>query len=155
VDAQDFTAGNTGSGVVRVLEVSATEVGFYPSGSGTIDGGVIQGATNVKIRHSSSGLVTSILYGGSMVDAVLSGSGQVELMGNAVMASYTLNSSGKIDALELRAEDVEASNTGSGNIWLFATEFLDVVITGSGDVIYRGEPTLNYSITGSGRLRRY
>jgi hypothetical protein len=155
VYAEDFMVGNSGSGLVRVLEAEATEVGFYQSGSGTIDGGVIHGATTLKIRHSSSGLVKSIVYGGSTVDAVLSGSGQVELMGNAVMASYTLNSSGKIDALELRAEDVEASNTGSGNIWLFATEFLKVVITGSGDVIYRGEPTLNYNITGSGRLRRY
>jgi len=155
VHAHDFIAGNSGSGLVRVVEVAATDVGFYQSGSGTIDGGVILGATSVKIRHSSSGHVKSILYGGSTVDAVLSGSGRIDLVGNAVMASYTLNSSGRIDALELMVEDVEASNTGSGNIWVYATEFLDVVITGSGDVIYRGNPTLNSNITGSGRLRRY
>lgn len=155
VDVHDCSAGNSGSGLIRIGEMEATQVGLFQSGSGTIDGGVIHGSSELKIRHSSSGHVNAVLYGGNTVDGVLSGSGKIELQGNATMANYTLNSSGRIDALELMAEDVEASNTGSGNIWVYATNFLDVVITGSGDVIYRGEPLVNSNITGSGRLRRY
>jgi hypothetical protein len=155
VHSHDLTAGNSGSGLVRIGEVNATEVGYFQSGSGTIDGGVVHGTSELKIRHSSSGLVKAILHGGRMVDGVLSGSGKIDLYGDAIMANYTLNSSGRVDALELMAEDVEATHTGSGNIWVYATNFLDVVITGSGDVIYRGDPVLNSNITGSGNLRRY
>jgi len=155
ISANDCTAGNSGSGLIRIGEVEATQVGFFQSGSGTIDGGVLHGPSELKIRHSSSGLVKAILYGGRTVDGVLSGSGKIELQGDALITNFTLNSSGRFDALELMAEDVEATNTGSGNIWVYATSFLDVVITGSGNVIYRGEPMLNYKITGSGSLRRY
>jgi hypothetical protein len=155
VDAHDFTAGNSGSGSIKVGEVSATGIGLYQSGSGTIDGGIVRGATELKIRHSSSGRVRSTLVDGTLVNAVLSGSGNIDLFGEAALASYTLNSSGRIDALELMAEDVEATNTGSGTIYLYATDFLDAVITGSGNIVYRGTPAVNVKITGSGSLRPY
>jgi hypothetical protein len=155
VHSHDLTAGNSGSGLIRIGNVDATQVGFFQSGSGTIDGGMIHGTSELKIRHSSSGNVKAMIHGGRMVDGVLSGSGKIDLHGDAIMASFTLNASGRVDALEMMVEDAEAANTGSGNIWVYATHFLDVVITGSGDVIYRGSPALNYNITGSGRLRPY
>lgn len=155
VEARDFTAGNSGSGLVRLGEVTASDIGFYQSGSGTIDGGTVYGSVQFKVRHSSSGRVRADLVEGRLVDANLSGSGKIDLTGESPLANYTLNSSGRIDALELMSEDVEATNTGSGNIYLYATDFLDVVITGSGNIIYRGQPALNVNITGSGRLRPY
>ena len=155
VDAHDFSAGNSGSGLVRIGEVTASDIGFYQSGSGTIDGGTVYGSVQFKIRHSSSGRVRADLIEGSSLDVVMSGSGRTELTGEATLASYILNASGRIDALELLAEDVEATNTGSGNIYLYATRFLDAVITGSGNIIYRGQPALTVNITGSGSLRPY
>ena len=85
----------------------------------------------------------------------MTGSGHVDLSGDAYAADYTLNSSGKIDALELVAAEVVATNTGSGRIFLWATEILNATITGSGDILYRGEPTLSFQITGSGNIRDY
>ncbi|MGW8314388.1 MAG: head GIN domain-containing protein [Bacteroidales bacterium] len=155
IDAHDVTAGNSGSGLVRIGETTAADIGIYQSGSGTIDGGTVYGSVQLKIRHSSSGRVRANIVDGTSVDAVLSGSGKIELSGESPLASYTLNSSGRLDALEMRAEDVEATNTGSGNIYLYATEFLDAVITGSGNIIYRGQPRVNVNITGSGSLRPY
>ncbi len=155
IEAHDLTAGNSGSGVVRIGEATATDIGLYQSGSGTLDGGTIYGSVEMKVRHSSSGRVRAELIDGTSVDAVLSGSGKVELSGEATITSYTLNSSGRLDALDLMAEDVEATNTGSGNIYLYATHFLDAVITGSGNIIYRGQPGMNVNITGSGSLRPY
>jgi hypothetical protein len=155
VVAHDFTAGNSGSGTITIGEVTSTEVGYYQSGSGTIDGGTLFSSTELKIRHSSSGRIRTTLIDGTLVDVVLSGSGKIDLFGVAATAKYTLNASGKIDALELMAEDVEATNTGSGNIYVYATDFLDAEITASGNIIYRGDPVVNYRITGSGSLRRY
>ncbi len=155
VTARDFTAGNSGSGLVRIGEATATETGLLQSGSGTIDGGSLSGCSQLKIRHSSSGRVRAALTDGNVVDVVLSGSGKIDLTGDAVTAGYILNSSGRIDALELRVVDAEATNTGSGNIYLYAEQFLDAVITGSGNIIYRGNPSVSVNVTGSGSLRRY
>jgi len=155
VEAHDFMAGNSGSGTITIGRVNATEIGYYQSGSGTIDGGILTDPSELKIRHSSSGRVRSTVFNGATVDVVLSGSGKIDLIGEAATATYTLNSSGRIDALELMADEVEASNTGSGNIYVYALDFLDAVITGSGNIIYRGDPVVNYRITGSGSLRRY
>lgn len=155
VHSRDFTASNSGSGLVRIKEVTANAVQLYESGSGTLDGGVIHGAGELKIRHNSSGLVKAVLYAAAKLDATLNGSGKIELMGDATIASYTLNGSGKVDAVEVMVGSVEATNTASGNIWVYATDFLEATITGSGDIIYRGSPLLNYKITGSGRVRKY
>jgi hypothetical protein len=155
VHARDFTASNSGSGLVRIREVTANEVRLYESGSGTLDGGVIHGPGELKIRHNSSGLVKVVVYAAAKLDAILNGSGKIELLGDAALASYVLNGSGKIDALEVMVGNVEATNTASGNIWVYATDFLEATITGSGDIIYRGDPFVNYKITGSGRVRRY
>jgi hypothetical protein len=96
-----------------------------------------------------------MLIDGVVIDVVMSGSGRVELSGDAEVAEYSLNSSGRIDALELEVSDADATNTGSGNIYVWATDLLDARITGSGDIVYLGNPVLSISITGSGNVRSY
>lgn len=155
VYASNVVIGNSGSGSVNLWESHASKLNLVQSGSGTIDAGTVYESRDVSIRHSSSGRVKATLADGILLNAIMSGSGRIELAGDATMADYTLNSSGRIDALELVAEDVEATNTGSGNIFLWATELLHATITGSGNIIYRGQPTLNFQITGSGSLRPY
>ena len=60
----------------------------------------------------------AMIEDGTVMDALLSGSGQIELAGDVEVAEYSLNSSGRIDALDLEASDVDATNTGSGNIYV-------------------------------------
>ncbi len=150
-----FEAGNSGSGTVQLEEIHAGEVSLDNSGSGTVDGGIVYGPEYLSIRHSSSGRVRASVEVAVAVDALLTGSGRVELYGDAAVAEYRSASSGRIDALELVASEVEATTTGSGRIFLFATDYLDATITGSGDIIYRGNPEIRVRITGSGRLRPY
>ncbi|MBE9519301.1 MAG: DUF2807 domain-containing protein, partial [Bacteroidetes bacterium] len=113
------------------------------------------GASEMDIRHSSSGRVSAVLIDGVVIDVVLSGSGRVELAGDLEVAKYSLNSSGRLDALDLEVSDVEASNTGYGNIYVWAVDLLDATITGSGDIVYLGNPVISTRITGSGNLRSY
>lgn len=146
---------NSGSGYISLTEAYADLVEIIQSGSGTILCGTLFGPAGVDIRHSSSGRVSAIIVDGVDLDVVLSGSGRIELSGMMEVAEYSLNSSGGIDALDLEIQDVDATNTGSGNIYVWATDLLDATITGSGDIIYRGDPALTIRITGSGKVRSY
>ena len=155
VNANDAILSNTGSGSVDVIESNVIELSLWQSGSGTIDGGTVVGSTEVTISHSASGRVRASIIDGTVAKAILSGSGRIDLDGDVSVADFTLNSSGILDALELEADDVDATNTGSGKIFLWAVELLDATITGTGDIIYRGAPSISSQITGSGRLRQY
>lgn len=155
VNAHNAILSNTGSGFVEVIESGVNELSIWQSGSGTIDGGTVFGSSEVTISHSASGRVRASITDGTVVNAILSGSGRIDLDGDVSIADYTLTSSGILDGLELLADDVDATHTGSGKIFLWAAELLDATITGSGDIIYRGAPTISSQITGSGRLRPY
>ncbi len=155
VYAESYMVSNSGSGYISVNGAYSDEADIVQSGSGTIAGGFFFGIADLGIRHSSSGQVLATVLDGTVVDVILSGSGKVELAGDAVLAEYTLNSSGRVDALNLEVPDADATITGSGNIFVWATDFLDATITGSGDIIYRGNPTVSTTITGSGSVRPY
>lgn len=147
--------GNAGSGTVIVNDVHVEEINMVQSGSGTIDAGTVHGASAITINHSSSGKVRSTILDGTSLDAIMSGSGWIKLAGDVEKVNYILNSSGKIDGLELLTKDAVAFSSGSGEIYVYATENLEATITGSGDIIYRGNPARSFVITGSGNLRPY
>lgn len=153
--ADTYVLSNSGSGYISVERTYADEVEAIQSGSGAILCGTLFSAAEVKMRHSSSGLISAEILDGVAMDVLMSGSGTIELSGDGRVAEYSLNSSGRIDALDLMVSDVDATNTGSGNIYTWATDLLDATITGSGDIIYRGIPELSIRITGSGSVRSY
>jgi len=155
VMSEVFVLDNSGSGSISVIASYANDVDVVQSGSGAILCGTLFGVSEMDIRHSSSGRISAELINGVAMDAVMSGSGRIQLSGDAEVAEYSLNSSGGIDALYLEVSDVHASNTGSGNIYVWATDLLDANITGSGDIIYRGNPLITSRITGSGNLKPY
>lgn len=84
----------------------------------------------------------------------ISGSGDLELEGNANNLTLQVSGSGEIDAFRMHAKNVKISVAGSGEIHVNALENLDVSISGSGTVIYRGDPQKNISIAGSGEVYR-
>jgi len=155
VYAESCVISNSGSGYIRIAKTYTHEADMVQSGSGTIAGGIFSGTADLGLRHSSSGLISASLLDGTRVDVILSGSGKVELAGDAVLAEYRLSASGRLDALYLEVSEVDAIHSGSGNIFLWAKDFLDATLTGSGDIIYRGDPTLSKTITGSGQVRPY
>ncbi len=146
---------NSGSGDLSMLAAYVNEIQAVQTGSGKIDAGAVYGAALLDVNHTSSGSVYGTLIDGVKVDARLTGSGRITLWGNAETADYYLSASGKIDAVELMVEDAEVSISGSGKVYVYATDFLDVTISASGDVIYRGNPMITTRITGSGSVRPY
>ncbi|MCP4313746.1 MAG: DUF2807 domain-containing protein [Bacteroidetes bacterium] len=174
-EAVEFECSNSGSGVISIdsvfasvislknsgsgkLNVSASypdEIDVTQTGSGSIDAGIIDRSLEVNIHHTSSGKIYGTILDGLVVDARLTGSGLILLEGGASTTDLSLSSSGKIDALEMVVEDAIAQISGSGKIFVHATDNLDVTITGSGDLYYRGNPIITTRITGSGDIRPY
>ncbi len=146
---------NTGSGRLEADAFYVDEIDMQQTGSGSIDAGSVYGAEEFDVNHTSSGRIYADLFEGYEVDIRVTGSGRVELAGDAEMADYRIEGSGKIDALELVTTDVKAVITGSGNIYTYAVETLDVVITGSGDVRYLGDPLVTQRVTGTGNVEHY
>lgn len=81
------------------------------------------------------------------------GSADVALAGRAGTLTVDLDGSGDADASGLKAGDARVSSGGSGDVEVRADR-LDVTVDGSGDVRYHGDPQLKQSVDGSGDLRR-
>ncbi len=146
---------NTGSGELTVTASYPDEIEVIQTGSGLIDAGYLHAPLEVSINHTGSGKIYAIVLDGLKVDANLTGSGIISLSGDAKTADLGLSSSGKIDALGMVVSDANAMISGSGKIFVYAKDYLNVTITGSGDVYYRGNPLITTRITGSGSVRPY
>ncbi len=155
VFAKNLYLSNSGSGSIGMEKIYSNEVRMIQSGSGSIDSGEVLESKGVSIKHSSSGNVRSNVVGGLNVNAILSGSGRIDLSGDVHKADYTLTASGRIDALDLMAYDARTTSSGSGLIYVWATENLEATVSGSGDILYRGEPSTSFWVIGSGSIRPY
>jgi hypothetical protein len=61
--------------------------------------------------------------------------------------------SGAVRFTDVTASDVHASVSGSGSIFVHATESLDGSVSGSGAILYSGGPaSVTKSITGTGAI---
>jgi hypothetical protein len=81
----------------------------------------------------------------------LPGSGTLTGSGTATKLDVTVNGSGSVQFTQLVANDVRAVVSGSGSIFVTATESLDASVSGSGAVLYAGSPHgVTKSVTGSG-----
>ena len=56
---------------------------------------------------------------------------------------------------DLDGADANTMISGSGKIFVYATDYLNIIITGSGSVYYRGSPRISSTITGFGSFRPY
>lgn len=64
----------------------------------------------------------------------------MNVWGKARKGEYFLSGSGDILSDDLRVDDCIASNSGSGNMYCFAYDYLKATLTGSGDIVYSGNP---------------
>lgn len=86
---------------------------------------------------------------------IISGSGTIEASGYARNSDFLLTGSGMIKTLDMEQKNCVANISGSGNIFAFVTDELDVLISGSGNFYYAGTPDIQQTITGTGRVRAY
>ncbi|MDI9337743.1 MAG: head GIN domain-containing protein [Alphaproteobacteria bacterium] len=82
----------------------------------------------------------------------IAGSGDIKISGQSKcdILDCSIAGSGDIKAQELKADNVQVSIAGSGNVYTFCNNYLNVSIVGSGDVFYYGQPQIKVSKVGSG-----
>ena len=107
----------------------------------------------LEAKNSGSGDINiNDVYLTSTLNIDLYGSGDISAYGKAHMGNYHLAGSGDIQADDLQVDLCYVTTSGSGDIYCFAWEHLNVTINGSGDVIYKGSPEVELVDDGSGDL---
>ena len=81
-----------------------------------------------------------------------SGTGNIELGGDAVSLMLENEGSGDIKAFNLVVQEADITLIGSGNCELTCTDAMNVYIEGSGNVYYKGNPSIQVQVEGSGEV---
>ncbi|MCF6171514.1 MAG: DUF2807 domain-containing protein [Bacteroidales bacterium] len=138
-----------GSGYMNLDSLNSNHLQVEISGSGDITGMVntntvnafISGSGTIFLEAHTTGIVTKI-----------SGTGTLDLSGESENGTHTISGSGNINAYNFPQKECYAKISGSGNMYLNVSHYLDVAISGSGSVFYIGDPQLSVKITGSGSV---
>ena len=88
------------------------------------------------------------------INADVSGSGNIQLIGIGKELDANVSGSGTIDALQCPVETAEAHVSGSGTIKLKVSDALVAYVSGSGHVRYEGSPDVEKHISGSGSVTK-
>lgn len=107
---------------------------------------------NLKLSLNGSGSLNALIDLQN-IDMSLKGSGDINIAGSGGMGDLLNSGSGIIYSSNFAQDTVYVTVSGSGDVHINVSTFLDVTISGSGSVYYKGNPsTINQSITGSGEL---
>jgi hypothetical protein len=125
------------------------------TGSGDITSDTrISNDTKLLINGTGSGDI-KLDVDAPEVDVKNTGSGNVKLAGETQKFSGNVTGSGDIRAMDLMAEEANATVTGSGDIDVYSSVKVNANITGSGDIRYKGgAQVVSSSKSGSGDLRK-
>lgn len=124
------------------------------TGSGNID--VYDFLCNrLTVRNSGSGHIDMTdIVSTSEVEITLTGSGDINIWGKALSGEFVLSGSGDLYAQDFRMDRCTAINSGSGDIYCFASDYLNAKVSGSGDIFYSGDPDEIIQVDdGSGSIR--
>ena len=90
------------------------------------------------------------------VTAGISGSGKIKLRGETEHLTYRGSGSGRLQAHDLKAQQVEVVCIGSGSAEIYTEKLLEATLNGSGSVSAEGcAETAHCIITGSGKLKAF
>ncbi len=137
----DVRDGTLHLGTENFTSVSPTRL-IFSVGVDDLAGISISGSGNIKAARIQT----------ERLDVGVSGSGDLELEGEATRQEIDISGSGKYRGGNLRSETAEISVSGSGDVTVWVTGSLDVSVSGSGTVGYYGNPTVSSSTSGSGSI---
>jgi len=120
------------------------------SGSGTIEGTIESGDFSARI--SGSGKIKNNVTCDNLT-ANISGAGEITITGTGRDSDIRISGSGDFNGIEFKTNNASARISGSGNMNIWAMDYLQANISGSGSVRYRGTPRIDFSGSGSGRIR--
>lgn len=121
------------------------------SGSWNVSSSSIQG-NSLSIEISGSGDVVIDELTVDELNATVSGTGSIDLTGEAKTETMNISGSGRIETGDFRAQDVTVTISGTGNGTVWATHTLTVEVSGSGTVNYYGSPQVSFNQSGSGKV---
>jgi hypothetical protein len=105
------------------------------------------------LKLTGSGNIVADGVDSQSLAVTLPGSGTLSGSGTATNLDVTVGGSGVVRFTTLVAAHAHAVVSGSGSIFLAATESLDASVSGSGAILYSGNPTkVTKSVTGSGAI---
>ncbi|BBE20615.1 hypothetical protein AQPE_4809 [Aquipluma nitroreducens] len=122
--------------------------GLTLSGSGLIETGSFM-SSDFDLSVSGSGDIKTIISS-DKVNANISGSGTIYMEGDALNTNFVISGSGKIKSYNLLQDQCQAVISGSGDMYVNASQFIDARISGSGRVYFVNHPIVHTSISGSG-----
>ena len=141
---------NSGSGSIQLDGNLTGNAEIKSSGSGNVTAAV--NASELQTSVSGSGNIISSVIA-NQLHAAVSGSGAMTLTGSVKNADIKVSGSGNLKAKDLKVEAVDASISGSGNIYVTANKSINAKVSGSGRLVYTGNATnINSSTSGSGRV---
>jgi hypothetical protein len=109
----------------------------------TLEGANISGSGDIHVTGLKAG----------EMEAGITGSGNLAIIGVADRLNAHITGSGNLKAKELSAKRVHVTVTGSGDAAVKATDEIEANITGSGNVRYAGNPAeVKRSVVGSGAI---
>lgn len=144
--SSDFVGGN------NILIINGTDARFSLEGSCDFEGSLkIAGASSFNLSGSSD--FTSNLTSSSKVTLEMAGSCDLELSGSA--PSMDLKASGSSDCMvsKFKVQTATIESYGSSDVYINASESLDVKASGSSDVHYRGSPKIKMATAGSATIQ--
>ena len=106
----------------------------------------------LRIELIGSGLIDLRDVDALEIDAIITGSGEIELWGVCEEGDLGITGSGKMKAFHLEQDYCSAGISGSGDMYVFVYDHLDVNISGSGNIFYKGNPHINLRISGTGSV---
>lgn len=128
--------------------------GVSLSGSGDIMGvGNFSNDGKTDFKISGSGSIKISFEKVNTAEIVISGSGNIGLIGSASTVNVKISGSGNADCSALICEDATAHISGSGNVKVYTNRSIDASISGSGNVQFKGAASdIKKHISGSGRV---
>ncbi len=146
---------STGNGksitiTVPVEQLSAVSL----SGSGDVKTKDAIRSDHFKATLTGSGDV-ALHVEARTLEADITGSGDMVLSGKSDTFHCTVTGSGDLNAYGLKAGDVSAEVTGSGDCKVFCLGALQGRVSGSGDIHYKGDPRkTDNKVSGSGGINK-
>ena len=151
IEEESFTLRTSGSSRV-FLDLEVDTLSVTTTGSSTIHLNV--DAYNLTINSSGSSNMDIDM---DVINLLLTGSGSArfKFTGQAFNANFETSGSSRIDAFFLATRDSDINISGSGRIYIYVSNNLNVRARGSSGVRYMGNPQVTSNTRGSSSIQRY
>jgi len=142
------------SGDLKVYVTSPTYKSIEVSGSSDIIGQTkITSADDLSLEASGAGDI-KMEVDAPKITAGISGSGSVNLKGQAKDFDINLTGAGHAYCYDLLTENTTVDISGAGSAQLYASVKLKADISGAGNISYKGNASVSQQISGAGSVNK-